>query len=73
MGLAAARPLQAAFKAAPSRFVTRITDLIQLIGIMSLYEAHPMGQRKRCSTWFTTKLSFTCCLAVTPMTLGIYG
>ncbi|WP_238558487.1 hypothetical protein, partial [Yersinia pseudotuberculosis] len=36
MGLASARPLQAAFKSAPSRFVTRITYNSKLIGIFSL-------------------------------------
>ncbi|CQH59141.1 hypothetical protein DYG74_13890 [Yersinia enterocolitica] len=36
MGLASARPLQAAFKSVPDRFVTRITDLCQLIGISLL-------------------------------------
>nr|CBX69536.1 unknown protein [Yersinia enterocolitica W22703] len=36
MGLASARPLQAALKSAPVRFVTRITDLYQLIKMISL-------------------------------------
>ncbi|UXD26015.1 hypothetical protein FORC066_1179 [Yersinia enterocolitica] len=36
MGLASLRPLQAAFKSAPGRFVTRITDQSQLIGMSSL-------------------------------------
>ncbi len=36
MSLAPLGPLQAAFKSAPSRFVTRITYLSKLIGIPSL-------------------------------------
>ncbi|EEP94510.1 hypothetical protein yaldo0001_390 [Yersinia aldovae ATCC 35236] len=36
MGLASARPLQAAFKSVSDRFVTRINDLCQLIGISLL-------------------------------------
>ncbi|AYD44683.1 hypothetical protein DXZ79_13865 [Yersinia rochesterensis] len=36
MGLTSTRPLQAAFKSAPCRFVTRITYLNKLIGIYSI-------------------------------------
>ncbi|PNK73497.1 hypothetical protein CEQ35_004870 [Yersinia enterocolitica] len=36
MGLASTRPLQAAFKSVPDRFVTRITYYSKLIGILSL-------------------------------------
>ncbi|PSH19286.1 hypothetical protein B7R74_13370 [Yersinia pseudotuberculosis] len=36
MGLASARPLQAAFKSAPSRFVTPVTELSKLMGIYSV-------------------------------------
>ncbi|CNF15269.1 Uncharacterised protein [Yersinia enterocolitica] len=36
MGLTSARPLQAAFKSAPCRFVTRITYFSKLIGPRSL-------------------------------------
>ncbi|PNM13041.1 hypothetical protein A6J64_013880 [Yersinia enterocolitica] len=34
MGLASVRPLQATSKSAPGRFVTRITYLCKLIGIL---------------------------------------
>ncbi|PNM08901.1 hypothetical protein A6J63_020610 [Yersinia enterocolitica] len=36
VGLASTRPLQAAFKSVPDRFVIRITYLCKLIGIFSL-------------------------------------
>ncbi|MFW5402323.1 hypothetical protein V2A85_21870, partial [Yersinia sp. 1252 StPb PI] len=36
IGLVSTRPLQAAFKSAPGRFVTRIIDWRQLIGIYSI-------------------------------------
>ncbi|CBY28889.1 hypothetical protein Y11_36411 [Yersinia enterocolitica subsp. palearctica Y11] len=35
MGLASVRPLPTAFKSAPGKFVTRITYLCKLIGIIS--------------------------------------
>ncbi|EKN4917767.1 hypothetical protein EFV61_09655 [Yersinia enterocolitica] len=43
MGLASARPLPAAFKSAPDRFVTRITYSCKFIGIMSLIRGSPCG------------------------------
>ncbi|EKN6161319.1 hypothetical protein DVO93_19755 [Yersinia enterocolitica] len=60
MGLASARPLPAAFKSAPGRFVTRITYLCKLIGIMSLIRGSPCGQHRCCSNRFPTDLYLVC-------------
>ncbi|EKN5113235.1 hypothetical protein DVQ18_18900 [Yersinia enterocolitica] len=65
------RPLQAAFKSAPSRFVTRITYLCKLIGINEPCPlGSPFGQHKCCSNRFPTDLLFVCCLAATPNSFG---
>ena len=39
---------------------TLVTELSMLLGVMSLKEAHPLGQRKRCSNRSLTDLSLRC-------------
>jgi hypothetical protein len=65
VGLAPSGPLQADLSLTP------VTYWSKLLGMMSLKEAHPAGQRKRCSNRSVTDLSLCCRLQATRIILGI--